>query len=131
MRVLICGARDLPVGGATRMRQAVDAFVRVYQPAYGILVHGDCPGVDREAAKIALARGWNVVPYPAEWDRLGRSAGPLRNQRMLDEGRPDLVLAFHTDPGLGLGTRDMVRRARAAGVPVEIIMLSEPKGGGA
>jgi hypothetical protein len=48
----------------------------------------------------------------ADWEKLGRSAGPIRNQAMLDEGRPDLVVAF---PGHH-GTADMVRRARAAGV---------------
>src|SRR5262249_16770583 len=46
-----------------------------------------------------------------EWDELGKKAGPLRNQRMLDEGKPDLVVAF---PGGG-GTKDMVRRAVQAG----------------
>ena len=44
----------------------------------------------------------------------GRSAGPIRNQAMLDEGRPDLVVAF---PGHH-GTADIVRRARAAGIKV-------------
>jgi hypothetical protein len=52
--------------------------------------------------------------YMADWDGLGRKAGPIRNQRMLDEGKPDLVIAF---PG-GRGTADMVRRAREAGVEV-------------
>jgi hypothetical protein len=33
---------------------------------------------------------------------------------MIDQGRPDLVVAF---PG-GRGTADMVRRARAAGISV-------------
>lgn len=46
----------------------------------------------------------------------GKAAGPIRNQRMLDEGKPDLVVAF---PG-GRGTADMVRRAKAAGVPVRL-----------
>jgi len=49
-----------------------------------------------------------------EWDELGKKAGPLRNQRMLDEGKPDLVVAF---PGGG-GTKDMVRRAVSAGVAI-------------
>jgi hypothetical protein len=38
----------------------------------------------------------------------------MRNQAMLDYGKPDLVVAF---PG-GKGTADMVRRARVAGVKV-------------
>jgi hypothetical protein len=53
--------------------------------------------------------------YVAQWKKHGRAAGPIRNQRMLDEGKPDLVVAF---PG-GRGTADMIRRAERAGVPVQ------------
>lgn len=50
----------------------------------------------------------------------GRAAGPIRNQQMLDEGKPHLVVAF---PG-GTGTADMVRRAQAAGV---LVLVGEAK----
>jgi len=60
-----------------------------------------------------------VTTFDADW-KLGKKAGPLRNQRMIDEGRPDLVVAF---PG-GKGTADMVRRAEAAGVKVLKIELN-------
>jgi hypothetical protein len=43
----------------------------------------------------------------------------MRNQQMLDEGRPTLVVAF---PG-GRGTADMMRRARVAGI--EVIEISK------
>ena len=42
----------------------------------------------------------------------GYRAGPIRNQEMLDKGKPDLVIAF---PG-GKGTADMVGRALRTGV---------------
>jgi hypothetical protein len=61
-----------------------------------------------------LERGVWCEVYRAEWSTHGRSAGPRRNALMLDRERPVLVVAF---PG-GTGTRDMVRRARAAQVPV-------------
>jgi hypothetical protein len=53
----------------------------------------------------------------ADWNTHGRAAGPIRNQRMLDEVKPELVVAF---PG-GRGTADMVRRAREAGVNVYLV----------
>ena len=58
--------------------------------------------------------------YDAEWERLGKSAGSVRNQRMLYEhlGQPrrtwGVVLAF---PG-GVGTADCVRKALKQGLPV-------------
>ncbi len=51
---------------------------------------------------------------PAEWSKYGRRAGPIRNKQMLDVGKPHLVVAF---PG-GAGTANMVKQAKAAGVPI-------------
>ncbi len=50
-------------------------------------------------------------------DKYGKSAGSIRNQQMIDEGKPDLVVAF---PG-GFGTKDMVRRAKKHNIEVIII----------
>ena len=32
-----------------------------------------------------------MVTYPADWDKFGRAAGPIRNQQMLDEGKPNMI----------------------------------------
>ena len=107
MRVLVCGGRDFadwpaiqkhlgPFGGGTH------------------LAHGDARGADRLAGKYGLIHGWKVTAYPADWKAHGKGAGPRRNQRMLDEFKPELVVAF---PG-GRGTDDMIRRSRKAGVTV-------------
>ena len=55
--------------------------------------------------------------YPADWDTHGRGAGPIRNKQMLEEGKPDLVIAF---PG-GKGTANMIGQAKEAGIPVREI----------
>jgi hypothetical protein len=78
------------------------------------VIDGEARGADRMPGGWACRRGIENIKFRAEWEKLGRKAGPIRNQSMLDEGRPDVVVAF---PG-GRGTADMVRRARAAGVEV-------------
>jgi len=78
------------------------------------LAHGGASGADRLAGAWATARGLEVEVFEAGWEAYGRSAGPRRNERMLRDFVPDLVVAF---PG-GRGTADMVRRARGAGVLV-------------
>ena len=88
------------------------------------LVHGDARGVDRWAAEFAKGLRVEVVAYPADWKAHGKAAGPIRNRRMLTEGKPDAVLAF---PG-GAGTADMVRQARAAGVHVALARLHQEEG---
>lgn len=63
------------------------------------------------------------VEVKADWDKYKFAAGPIRNDEMLKgyEGkRVDLVIAFHNDPGLGKGTRDLVEKARGLKIPGEI-----------
>lgn len=73
------------------------------------------------ASSAAIRHGLETESYPADWANFGKAAGPLRNQRMLDEGKPDLVVAFTNDLASSRGTRDMVRRAQAAGIPTWVV----------
>lgn len=75
-------------------------------------------GADHLAKEEARKLRIPVETYPADWGAHGRKAGGIRNQEMLDKGRPTLVYAFPTKETRG--TWDMVRRARAAGVEVRI-----------
>ncbi len=111
--VLICGSRDWP---------DPDAVLRVVAslPHGTLVVHGGARGADAMADAAALACGLNTIKYPADWQAHGRAAGPIRNQRMLDEEKIDRVIAF--DMGTP-GTADMIRRARAAGVDVTVYRL--------
>ncbi len=74
-------------------------------------------GADPIAHNVAVGLGWNVEPYPADWERHGRRAGHLRNLAMLDYP-PDLVLAFWD--GQSPGTRHTITEARRRGIPVEV-----------
>jgi hypothetical protein len=97
-------------------------------PPGSIVVSGGAPGVDNIAADCARARGFEVRVYPAlAHGRKWPSAGPLRNQEMLDEEHPskdgeliDAAFLFHEDPGLGKGTKDMKARLDAAVPPIKV-----------
>jgi hypothetical protein len=85
-----------------------------------VIVHGGADGADALADQAALLWGLQRDVYRADWSKHGKAAGPIRNQRMIDEGKPDRVIAFRM-PGESRGTDDMIRRAQVAGIPVEII----------
>lgn len=78
------------------------------------IIAGKARGADTLAIDWAVINWQDFKEYPADWDRHGKAAGFIRNQQMLDEGKPDLVVAF---PG-GNGTADMVRRAKKANLAV-------------
>lgn len=109
VKVLICGGRDFSDDS-----KVLRVLKRV-KPS--LVITGGCRGADRLADRIAERLGIPRAVYPANWNGEGKKAGILRNQRMLDEAWPDLVIAF---PG-GRGTEDMVTRAEQAGFRVERI----------
>lgn len=83
------------------------------------IIQGGAKGADELAFAWARANSVSEEQYDAEWENFGTMAGPMRNKRMLQEGRPDLVIAF---PG-GKGTANMVALARKFGV--EVIQIAE------
>lgn len=109
MIALVCGGRDYDA--ALAMHAFLDAFHA--ETPISLLVQGDARGADRMAATWAASRGVHYAAVPALWNRYGNAAGPRRNAAMLLL-RPEVVIAF---PG-GSGTADMVKQAKAAGVPV-------------
>jgi len=120
MRILICGGRGLDPAlvwnwleeHATEL--CADALGRSSNVLITHVIQGGATGADTGAERWAWASEIPVTCFRADWEQYGRQAGPLRNTQMLAEGRPDAVIAF---PG-GKGTADMVRKARAAGLPV-------------
>jgi hypothetical protein len=129
VKLLVCGGRNF-----TDRRFAFARLDAIHDSPHGPvtdIVEGGAAGGD------ALGRAWCLqrlgkpsIRVDAEWDRLdapgafiktnrlgkryNANAGHARNQRMLEEHRPDACLAL---PG-GAGTGDMVCRARAAGVAI-------------
>ena len=109
MKMLVCGGREF--SNYTELQRILDGLHSL-EPV-DMLIHGGALGADRLAARWAFSRKVVAVAFPADWEKHGKAAGPMRNQRMLEE-KPDMVVAF---PG-GRGTADMVRRAKKAGVPI-------------
>jgi hypothetical protein len=111
VKVLICGGRNFHDWGLFSLTMVE------WSNKVGPFTHyisGGAPGADTLARRWAKSYGAPLTEYRANWHAHGRAAGPIRNQKMLDEGKPDLVIAF---PG-GPGTADMVRRAKTVGVRV-------------
>jgi YspA, cpYpsA-related SLOG family len=108
--VLVCGGRNY--NDIDFLEKTLDDLAEKYRITK--LIHGEAKGADMMANDWAFSRDIPRRGYRAKWEKHGNSAGPIRNQQMLDEGQPELVVAF---PG-GSGTRDMTTRAKKAGIKV-------------
>ncbi len=79
---------------------------------FTLLIHGGATGADTLAGDWAHIAQVPIMVFTADWRAYGLAAGPKRNQKALDEGRPELAIEF---PGND-GTADMHRRCVACGV---------------
>lgn len=128
-----------------RLTEILDDLLGEFGPFQ--MIHGAARGADSLAEEWWQdPKGFRAgsVPsfpeplrFPADWDdlshpdacvriakggqnkgkRFDANAGPRRNQKMIDEATPDLVVAF---PG-GAGTEDMIERAEKAGIDIRRI----------
>lgn len=114
MCILVCGGRDYE--DRTSFYYYMDDLVKLYGRPITI-IEGGARGADALAKEFAATEGLISETYPADWKKHGKSASPIRNKLMLDEGKPDLVVAF---PG-GRGTENMIQQAEKAGVTVKKI----------
>lgn len=114
MVVLVCGSRFWD--NRDRILNKLKSYSNVT-----LVVHGGFVGADLLAESAALELGIEVLSFPAEWTERGRIGGPLRNQKILDECKPDLVLAFHENFYTSKSTWDMIVNAGIRKIKYEII----------
>jgi len=116
MRLLVCGSRHVCDADVV-----AEAFSRIDLSLVDEVVVGDCRGVDTVARHFARSRGIRVTKFVADWDTYGRNAGPIRNSTMV--AYSDCVLALPCTRSIG--TWDTIRKARASGMVVVVVEVSE------
>ena len=113
MKILVCGDRDW-----TDIWTIYDVLNKY--PRDTIILHGAARGADTMAGTIAKKLKFTIHSCPAQWEKYGKAAGPIRNRQMLDMN-PDLVIAFHNNIEKSKGTKDCIKEAEKRGIPVELI----------
>lgn len=128
MKILVCGSRHCPQQIVIdKLNELSLGWPRTPSDALGNwlsaveIISGAAKGADTAAIDWAVINLCKFREFPADWKTYGKAAGPIRNQQMLDEGKPDLVVAFLAPNSRG--TKDMIQRAQKANIPVEIINI--------
>lgn len=126
MRLVVTGGRTFR--DMVLLHHGMLSVIELMTQPVTVVIQGEADGADRLAKEWAIHNGIAVLPFPAKWSditvpgakiRFNKHgaynvlAGHMRNQEMIDIGRPDAFLAM---PG-GTGTADMIERCRKAGLP--------------
>jgi hypothetical protein len=117
LKMLVCGGRDYD--DDVRVWEVLDEVHKycIDNDVELTIIHGAAPGADTLVKRWVIEHDLEEIGFPADWDNLKRAAGPIRNKQMLDEGKPNGVIAF---PG-GPGTANMIKQAKARGIHVHVI----------
>lgn len=109
MRTIIAGSRTMGL-------KEVEAMIASCPWAGEIteVVSGRAPGADRAGEAWAKARNIPIKPFPAEWEKFGKSAGHRRNYNM--GLYADALIAVWD--GESPGTAGMIRIAKQMGLKV-------------
>jgi len=119
--VLVCGSRNYKNDGEIERQLEM-------LPSGTWVVEGEAPGADTIARECCLYLRIPFIACPANWDRYGNKAGPMRNMQMQRDFQPNAGLAFHNKRRLedSEGTFDMVTRMRNEGVLVRVFGQDTP-----
>jgi len=123
MKLLVCGGRDFC--NRDLVYRTLDGILKRNAPL--VLIVGYNPrdtkyqGADQIAYEWAVERKVGYTTFPADWGSQGRAAGPIRNKRMRDSGKPTHAVAFPTPGEPNKGTKGMCSLMEEVGIKPWIV----------
>ncbi|MBQ8302824.1 MAG: DUF2493 domain-containing protein [Clostridia bacterium] len=120
LRIIIAGSRDFD--DYKYLSDTLDAFIKEHPDRDIVVVSGMARGADKLGEKYALERKYLVRRFPAKWDKLGKAAGYIRNNEMLDfiqqSNCENAVIAFWD--GKSKGTKHTIDNAKKRDIPTYV-----------
>jgi hypothetical protein len=117
--LIVSGSRDwvdeIPV------RELLSKF----DPAWTIVIHGKCRGLDMMVDRVAKSMGFVVAAFPADWNRHGNGAGPIRNKDMFNIGTLNQKWGVAVHAGIfplpqSRGTKNMYTLCQYGGFDIHV-----------
>lgn len=121
MKILVSGSRYL--SDPQLIRDVFEDFFKEYPK--GILIHGGAKGVDRFIGELAKEAGYEVIECKPDWEKFGKGAGIIRNQEMVDNYSPDLLIAFPIKESKG--TFHTIKYAEKKGIETRVYIMNSDK----
>lgn len=111
MKVIIAGSRDITDISAVAAA-ITEGFIElnVKDP---VIVSGCAKGVDRIGEIFADHCCYEIVKFPADWEKHGRAAGPIRNKQMAEYA--DCAIVIHNG---SRGSLNMISQMTKLNKPV-------------
>lgn len=115
MKVIIAGSRNFT--DYQKLKKECNQFL-LYKKNIEIVSGDHYKGADKLGIQYANEKGFNLIKFPAEWNKFGKTAGPIRNNKMAIFS--DVLIAFWD--GKSRGTKNMICLASQKGLKVKVVM---------
>ena len=117
-KLVIAGSRDFK--DYSLLSETLDKHLKNRARNKAItIISGTAKGADQLGEQYAKEKGYKVEYYPADWERYGNAAGPIRNTQMAKAA--DDVIVFWD--GKSAGTRNMMEAAQKENIPCTVIRI--------
>lgn len=121
-RIIIAGGRDFQ--DYRLLRSTVDKLLQnKLRKEKIVIICGMAKGADMLGARYAQEREYHIRYFPADWDKYGKRAGPIRNEEMAKNA--DALVAFWD--GESSGTKNMIETAERYNLAVRIKRYNNEK----
>ncbi len=110
IKIVIAGSRDYQ--NYSEAKQFIkECLKKANLKENPVFLSGGCRGADRLGEQFAADFGFEIRVYPAQWEKYGKAAGPIRNKLLAEEC--DVLISFWD--GKSRGTKSMIDLARKNG----------------
>lgn len=116
MKVIIAGSRDIYDYDLVKEAIVASGFEITE------VVSGRARGVDSLGERWAHENGVPLQTFPADWEKFGKAAGPIRNGEMAEYS--EALIAVMWSEG-SKGTANMVKQAEAKGLRTFVIKVEK------
>ena len=121
--VIVCGPRDYSnIEFISKTLMALLHQFKEKRHCEICILEGGAGGVDLTAKQYAISHKIQYNEVKAEWDKYGRRAGLIRNQKMATMG--DCCIAFYNG---SKGTTNMIETALKNGLLTYVVSLNKNK----
>ena len=122
---IIAGSRNM--NDVSYVVEELDRYAEVHGYP-DVVVSGCANGADRCGETWAMLHNISIRKFPADWERHGRAAGPIRNAQMADYAKDDGMLFLFWD-GKSAGSKSMLKEASNRSLRVKQYVVPEKCGG--
>ena len=117
IKLIIAGGRDFNDYQLLQLETQRFLVEQGFNPSQLIIVSGNAKGADSLGEEFAEKYNFPIATYPADWNKNGKAAGPIRNEEMANFATHAIIFW----DSISRGSKNMIETARKYNLIYKIV----------